>query len=140
MPPSALRGAARSLSSSPSEAKTSESSRREELLRPNAEGLVRISVKDLERLPSGDTDWEAVNRLTDKDIARAVADDPDAAPLDLDWSKAKLYYPVGKLPVSLRVDADVFAFFKSRGKGYQTRINAVLRSYMEHETAKKKVK
>ncbi len=140
MPPSALRGAARSLSSSPSEAKTSESSRREELLRPNAEGLVRISVKDLERLPPGDTDWEAVNRLTDKDIARAVADDPDAAPLDLDWSKAKLYYPVGKLPVSLRVDADVFAFFKSRGKGYQTRINAVLRSYMEHETAKKKVK
>lgn len=69
-----------------------------------------------------------------------MADDPDAAPIDLDWSKAKLFYPVGKLPVSLRVDADVFAFFKSRGKGYQTRMNAVLRSYMEHETAKKKVK
>jgi uncharacterized protein (DUF4415 family) len=86
--------------------------------------MVRISASDLKRLPPGKTDW-------------AVASDPDAAPLDLDWSKAKIYYPKGKLPVSLRVDADVFAFFKSIGRGYQTRMNAVLRSYVEHELAKK---
>ncbi len=82
-------------------------------------------------------DWAKFDALTEKDITRAVAGDPDAAPIDLDWSTAKIYYPKGKLPVSLRVDADVFAFFKSNGRGYQTRMNAVLRSYVEHELAKK---
>ena len=87
--------------------------------------------------PPGKTDWAKVDALTEDDIARAVASDPDAAPLDLDWSKAKIYYPKGKLPLSLRVDADVFAFFKSSGRGYQTRMNAVLRSFVEHELSKK---
>ena len=102
--------------------------------------MVRISLEDLKRLPSRKTDWSRFDALTEEDIARAVANDPDAAPLDLDWSKAKIYYPKGKLPVSLRVDADVFAFFKSNGRGYQTRMNAVLRSYVEHELGKKSSK
>ncbi len=102
--------------------------------------MVRISFEDLDRLPPGDTDWEAFDRLTDEDIARAVADDPDAAPIDLDWSKAKLYFPRGKTPMSLRIDPDVLDFFKSTGKGFQTRMNAVLRTYMEHELANKRVK
>ena len=38
--------------------------------------------------------------------------------------------PIGKEPVSIRLDADVLEFFKRDGKGYQTRINTVLRSYM----------
>ena len=78
--------------------------------------------------------------MTDEDIARAVAEDPDAAPLDIDWSKAKVYGPLIKHPTSLRIDPDVLAFFKSLGKGYQTRMNAVLRSYMEHELTKKQAK
>lgn len=65
-----------------------------------------------------------------------MADDPDAAPIDLDWSKAKLYFPKGKTPMSLRIDPDVLEFFKSTGKGFQTRMNAVLRAYMEHELKK----
>ena len=88
-------------------------------------------------MPPGKTNWAKFDAMADEDIARAVADDPDAALLDLDWSKAKIYYPKGKLPVSLRVDADVFAFFKLKGRGYQTRMNAVLRSYVEHELGKK---
>lgn len=123
-------------SSSPKDKETSDSSLREKLLRPNADGIVRISVDDLRRLPPGKTDWDALDRLTDEDIARAVAGDPDAAPIDLDWSKAKLYFPQGKQPMSLRIDTDVFAFFKGQGRGYQTRINAVLRAYMDHELAK----
>ena len=95
--------------------------------------MVRISVEDLKRIPPRKTDWAKFDALTDEDIARAVASDPNAAPLDLDWSKAKIYYPKGKLPVSLRVDADVFAFFKSIGRGisdtHERRI-AVLTSNM----------
>lgn len=36
-----------------------------------------------------------------------------------------------KTSVSLRIDADVLAWFKSQGEGYQTRMNAVLRAYKE---------
>ena len=39
--------------------------------------------------------------------------------------------------VNLRLDADVLRFFKSQGKGYQTRINAVLRSYVDAQKAPK---
>ena len=38
--------------------------------------------------------------------------------------------PVGKRAISLRVDADVLEWFKAQGQRYQSRINAVLRSYM----------
>jgi len=47
------------------------------------------------------------------------------------FRNAKLRMPATKQPVSLRLDRDVLAWFKSQGKGYQTRINAVLRMYME---------
>ena len=47
----------------------------------------------------------------------------------IDWSEAEVLSPPGKKPATLRLDADVLDWFKSLGKGYQTRINAVLRSY-----------
>jgi uncharacterized protein (DUF4415 family) len=50
---------------------------------------------------------------------------------DTFWDNAVIEYPERKKPVTLRLDADVLAWFQSRGKGYQTRINAVLRSYVE---------
>ena len=50
---------------------------------------------------------------------------------DTFWDNAVIEYPEKKKPVTLRLDADVLAWFQSRGKGYQTRINAVLRSYVE---------
>ncbi len=43
---------------------------------------------------------------------------------------ATLAVPVPKDPISIRLDSDVLDFFRSTGKGYQTRINAVLRHYM----------
>jgi len=66
-------------------------------------------------------------------IARAVADDPDAAPLlDEEWFKrAKLVLPDPKLPVTIRLDRDVVAWFKQGGPRYQSRINAVLRAYVK---------
>jgi uncharacterized protein (DUF4415 family) len=60
--------------------------------------------------------------------------DPDA-PETLDWTGAvrgRFYKPVKKLK-SLRIDADVLAFFEAQGPGYQTRINAVLRESMIKE-------
>jgi uncharacterized protein (DUF4415 family) len=83
------------------------------------------------------TDFEYLNRVSDEEIAAAVAQDPDAAPLDVDWSKAELVIPPGKKPISIRVDADVLDFFKKQGAGYQRRINAVLRSYMQARRKKR---
>ena len=48
-----------------------------------------------------------------------------------DWRDGDLDFPHGKKMISLRLDVDVLAFFQDGGKGYQTRINAVLRSYMK---------
>jgi uncharacterized protein (DUF4415 family) len=86
----------------------------------------------------GKTDWARVDKLTDEDIARAVANDPDAAPINIDWSEADLVIPGRKKAISIRVDQDVLDFFKKTGDGYQRRINAVLRSYMQHKAKPKK--
>ena len=86
----------------------------------------------------GKTDWARVDALTDEDIEKAVADDPDAAPLDIDWSDAVLVIPAKKKAISIRVDEDVLDFFKKGGDGYQRRINAVLRSYMQQKAKPKK--
>lgn len=79
------------------------------------------------------TDWDRIDAMTDDDIERAVADDPDAAPLDIDWSKAEVVFPPKKQAVSIRLDEDVLDYFRAQGPGYQTRINAVLRHYVEHQ-------
>jgi uncharacterized protein (DUF4415 family) len=81
----------------------------------------------------GKTDWAAVDALTDKEIEEAVRNDPDAAPLDVDWSEAVLVIPPKKKAISIRVDEDVLDYFRKDGTGYQRRMNAVLRSYMQQK-------
>lgn len=73
------------------------------------------------------TDWERVDALTDEEI-----DTSDIPPLDEDFfANAKLRLPEPKQKITIRLDKDVVKWFKSHGKGYQTRINAVLRTYMK---------
>lgn len=72
------------------------------------------------------TDWKRLSTLTDKQI-----DTSDIAELDDSFfQEAELKVPT-KQPVTLRLDADVLAFFKAQGQGYQTWINKLLRRYME---------
>ncbi|MGB5092622.1 MAG: BrnA antitoxin family protein [Parvibaculum sp.] len=87
-------------------------------------------------LPRGKTDWERLRNLSDEDIAKSIANDPDTVPLDLDWSDAELVLPSRKKAVSIRLDEDVLNFFKETGSRYQTRINEVLRSYMKAQRRK----
>ncbi|MDX2224126.1 MAG: BrnA antitoxin family protein [Rhodospirillaceae bacterium] len=69
--------------------------------------------------------------MTDGEIEAAIASDPDTVALNRDfWRSAQLVEPEPKVPLSVRVDRDVLDFFKAAGKGYQTRMNAVLRAYM----------
>lgn len=91
------------------------------------------------KIASGEdrTDWARVNAMTDEDIERAMREDPDWAEfIDVDWSNAEWVIPVTKKSISIRLDEDVIDFFKASGKGYQTRINAVLRHYMKEQGRK----
>jgi uncharacterized protein (DUF4415 family) len=77
--------------------------------------------------------------MTDAEIDAAIANDPDWDEFkDIDWSDAVLVMPARKKAISIRVDEDVLDFFKKEGAGYQQRINAVLRSYMQQRVKPKK--
>ena len=68
---------------------------------------------------------------TDWDALRAQGDYEGPQEFEVDWTRAELVTPEPKKMISLRVDPDVLDFFKSQGPGYQTRMNAVLRAWME---------
>jgi uncharacterized protein (DUF4415 family) len=59
-------------------------------------------------------------------------DAPEAEPLPKDfWKSARVVMPPGKTSVHLRLDRDVVEWFRARGKGHLTRMNAVLRTYVD---------
>jgi uncharacterized protein (DUF4415 family) len=86
----------------------------------------------------GKTDWARVDALTDEEIEASIANDPDWEEFkDIDWSKAVLVIPPKKKAISIRVDEDVLDYFRKEGAGYQRRMNAVLRSYMQQKRKKR---
>lgn len=71
-----------------------------------------------------------------------VRSNPDAPEIDCDddgfWARAEVRMPPGKTSVHLRVDSDVLDWFKTMGAGHLTRMNAVLRAYVEAQTKGKR--
>ena len=77
------------------------------------------------------TDWKRLRSLSDREIRKAVESDPEALPTDTKfWKKAKVVLPQPKQTITIRLDADLLEWLRGQ-KGYQTRINAVLRTYMD---------
>lgn len=73
------------------------------------------------------TDWARLRRMKDQDI-----DFSDIPPVDRAvLKKMVIRMPEKKAALSIRLDPGVVAWFRKQGRGYQTRINAVLRSYVE---------
>jgi uncharacterized protein (DUF4415 family) len=68
-----------------------------------------------------------IEALRDEDIDYSDIPETDEA----FWEKAELRLPTPKKGVYLRLDQDLLDWLKGQGPGYQTRINAILRSYME---------
>lgn len=75
-------------------------------------------------------DWERLRNMTEEEIERTSPPELKNLPDDF-WDDAVVVYPESKTPISLRVDADVLQWFRDQGPKYQSRISAVLRSYME---------
>jgi uncharacterized protein (DUF4415 family) len=77
------------------------------------------------------TDWKRLRTLNDRQIRRAVESDPEARPTDVEfWKKARVVIPAAKQTITIRLDADLLEWLRKQ-KGYQTRINAVLRTFMD---------
>jgi uncharacterized protein (DUF4415 family) len=75
------------------------------------------------------TDWKKLAAMSDEHI-----DYTDIPQLDEDFfKKATLKWPPAKKQLTIRVDVDVLKWLKAQGKGYQTRINRILRIAMEHQ-------
>jgi len=73
------------------------------------------------------TDWNKVDSMTDSDI-----DTSDIPSLDSEFFRnAKLRMPSPKKSITVRLDSDVLEWYRGQGKGYQTKINAILRTYMD---------
>lgn len=70
---------------------------------------------------------EELGALPDEQIDRSDIPELD----DAFFANAELMQPATKQQVTIRFDADVLAWFKAQGKGYQSRMNAVLRAYMQ---------
>ena len=78
------------------------------------------------------TDWKRLSKMKDRDIDTSDIPELDEA----FFQNAELQVPP-KQPVTLRLDADVLAWFKEGGQGYQTRINQLLRRYMESQQSRR---
>jgi uncharacterized protein (DUF4415 family) len=76
------------------------------------------------------TNWKRLRSLTDAQIRAGIRKDPDIDSTDeVFWAKAKVVMPRSKKTVTMRLDADLLEWFRGN-PGYQTRINAILRAYM----------
>lgn len=79
----------------------------------------------------GKTDWKRLDRQTAAQTETIAQKDRDGLPMtDEEWASA-LVVQRQKVAVGIKLDDDVLGWFKSQGKGYQTRINTVLRRYYE---------
>jgi uncharacterized protein (DUF4415 family) len=79
---------------------------------------------------AGKTDFTRLDAMSNEEI-EAGAKAPDAVAMtDQEWAFMEIRRP-NKVPLSLKLDDDVLVWYRALGKGYQTKINAILRNYME---------
>lgn len=85
----------------------------------------------------GRANLRLLKRVSDAEILRSAPEELPELPSNF-WDAAVRVIPSGKVPISLRVDSDVLEWFREEGPKYQSRMNAVLRSYMERLSARQK--
>lgn len=74
------------------------------------------------------TDWDRLDKMSDEEI-----DTSEIPVMGEDFFRnADLMMPSeSKVPITIRIDKPVLEWFKSQGKGYQTRMNAILKAYVK---------
>jgi uncharacterized protein (DUF4415 family) len=89
-----------------------------------------------ETVRRGRANLARLRRMSEREIQESSPRELAALPADF-WDEAVVVEPVGKQPISFRVDVDVLEWFKRQGPKYQSRMNAVLRSYMTQRRSRK---
>ena len=101
----------------------------------NERNIKRYTAAELEDMRTrGETftDWARVDAKTEEELEHDIAADPDWADVPEDWYKtAVATMPTPQKLLSLRLDANVVDWFQQQGPDYQTRINAVLKAFVE---------
>jgi uncharacterized protein (DUF4415 family) len=92
------------------------------------EHIVRASAKELAKRQS-QSDWKAAEAMSQDKVER-LADEDDGEQPEGWESTVEIGVPEPRPSIHIRVDAEVLRWFKARGPGYQTRINAVLRAFV----------
>jgi uncharacterized protein (DUF4415 family) len=96
--------------------------------------ITRYTAEEISAmLARGDsrTDWAAVKAMTEDELEGSIAADPEDVHEPIDWTHAVEGMPPRKRDIHIRIDEDVLDWFRQAGRGYQTRINNVLRAFME---------
>jgi uncharacterized protein (DUF4415 family) len=106
--------------------------------------ITRYTAEEISAmLARGDsrTDWAAVKAMTEEELEGSIAPtgqarglkahDPEDVHEPIDWTHAVEGMPPRKRDIHIRIDEDVLDWFRQAGRGYQTRINNVLRAFME---------
>ncbi len=100
-----------------------------------SERIVRYTDEELDemiRRGEDKTNWERLDALTDEEIEASIDYEEEGVP-----DMSVVYVGIPHMQhLTVYVDADILDYFKSGGPGHQTRINAVLRSYVESQQKK----
>lgn len=101
-----------------------------------SERIVRHSsdeIDEMVRRGEDQTDWVRLDALTDAEIEASIDVEDEG---EFDWSTLQMDVPASKQQLTIRYDGDVIDWFRAQGPGYQTRMNAVLRSYVDAQKRK----
>lgn len=94
------------------------------------ETIVRYTAEELDemrRRGEGQTNIEAVKAMTEDELEASIDHEEEG---EVDWSTLSVELPRPKVAFTMRYDQDVLEWFRAQGAGYQTKINAVLKSYI----------
>ena len=103
----------------------------------NKERIVRYTAEEIdEMIARGEdrTDWERVRNMTEEEIEASIDFEEEG---EIDWDSVDTTLRPSRAATVIYVDPDVLDYFREQGPGYQTRMNQVLRSYVEAQRKKK---
>ena len=92
--------------------------------------IVSYTSEELDRMKD-ESDWQRASNMTDEEIETIDRQDIDMKGIDDNWFINAVLEAPGKQAIYARFDQDVIEYYKKYGRGYQARMNAVLRAYME---------
>lgn len=97
----------------------------------HSKNIVKYSTTNLP--PDNKSDWKRVDKMSAQKLERNALSDKDTILADKKfWEIAKLVMPetINKARITIRIDTDILDWLKKDGRGYQSRINKMLRIYM----------